>query len=317
MKFLQPIILALGIVMAGTACAQNYPSRPIRLIVPFGVGVTDFAARQIAKGMGDVLGQTIVTENRASAGGIIGAQAAASAPADGYTLFAGTVGTQIVNPLLRKKLAYDPDKQFVPVGLVSRIPSVLAVRADLPPKTLDEFIAYAKAQGSKMTYGAAGTLHLGIETLRATHNLATRKIPFKSSSEVAIAVSGGQIDMMMDTAATLAPHIAAGRMRAIAVMGDARLKSIPDVPSIKELNQPNLQASNWLALYVPAGTPQPIIEKLGNALRESLKSKELQHRLEAFDGLVFEGTREEYSAFMKNDREKVKRIIAFAGLEPQ
>lgn len=321
MKYLKTlalaITLALGLTVAGAALAQEFPNRELRIIVPFGVGTHDFAARQVAKTMGDLLRQTVVVENRASSGGVIGAHAAATAQADGYTLFAGTVGTQVINPLLRKSLNYDPDKQFIAVGLVSRIPSILAVRATLPVNTLDEFIAYAKAQGSKMTYAATGTLHLGIENLKATHGLHARKIPFKSANESATAVAAGQVDMMMDSASTLAPYFSLGRIKPIAVMGDARLKRLPEVPTTKELHQPALQASNWTGLFVPTGTPALVIERLNSALRTALISAELRDSLATVDAQVFEGSFEEYAALLARDKEKVKRLIAFAQVSPQ
>ena len=215
------IIMAAALALAASSGAQAaFPDHPIRLVVPFGAGgITDIVARQVGKGMGDALGQSVVVENRPGAGGVIAAQVAATAPADGYTIFMGTVGTQVVNPLIYAKLSYDPDK-FAPVGLVSGSPYLLAVRGDLPAANFADFVAYAKAHPAKLNFGSAGTAsspHLGLELLKLTAGVDIVHVPFKSGSEAVNAAIGGQVDVVMDASPVIMPHVASGKLRALAV----------------------------------------------------------------------------------------------------
>ena len=193
-------------------------------MVPFGAGgITDIVARQVGKGMGDALGQSIVVENRPGAGGVIAAQLASTAPADGYTIFMGTVGTQVVNPLIYAKLGYDADK-FAPVGMVSGSPYLLAVRPEVPAATFGEFVAYARAHPAKLNFGSAGNAsspHLGLELLKLTAGVDIMHVPFKSGSEAVNAAIGGQVDVVMDASPVIMPH--AARASALAVVADKRL----------------------------------------------------------------------------------------------
>ncbi len=303
---------------AGASLAQTYPDRALRLIVPFGAGGnSDFAARQIGKSLGDALGQTVVVENRGGAGGVLGVKEMLGYPADGYTLLLGTVGTQIVNTLLYKHLPYDPDKQLAPVGLATNTPSVLVVRASLPVRTLDELIAYARARPGVLNYGAAGTLHLGMETLKASYGLDIVKVPYKGSGESVTAVAGGQIDVLMDSSQVVGPQVAAGKLRALAVMSDQPLASVPGVPTTAQLGVPDLKAGNWTALYVAVGTPAAIQETLSRALQKVVASAELKARLADYGTQLYKGSPEEYRAFIAADKAKVRRLVEIAGLQAQ
>ncbi|RAP60173.1 twin-arginine translocation pathway signal protein [Achromobacter sp. HZ01] len=311
--------LALATAVAGGSGAQAaaYPERPIRLVVPFGAGgITDIVARQVGQGMGEALGQGVVVENRPGAGGVIAAQLAATAPADGYTIFMGTVGTQVVNPLIYRKLGYDADK-FVPVGMVSGSPYLLAVRAGLPAATFGEFVAYARANPGKLNFGSAGNAsspHLGLELLKLTANVDVMHVPFKSGSEAVNAAIGGQVDVVMDASPVIMPHAASGRLRALAVAADQRLPSAPDVPTAAEVGDPGLQISSWNAFFAPAGTPPAVLETLNAALQKTLASPELRQRLAAQGTQLYTGTPDEYRRFIAGEKAKWAEIVKRADI---
>lgn len=309
--------LALAAGMAGSAQAA-YPERTIRLVLPFGAGgITDIVARQVGKGMGDVLGQAIVIENRPGAGGVIAAQVAATAPADGYTIFMGTVGTQVVNPLIYSKLSYDADK-FAPVGMVSGSPYLLAVRAGLPAATFSEFVTYAKANPARLNFGSAGNAsspHLGLELLKLTAGLDIVHVPFKSGSEAVNAAIGDQVDVVMDASPVIMPHVASGKLRALAVASDKRLPSAPAVPASTEVGDAGLQISSWNAFFAPAGTPPEVLAALNAALQKTLASPELKERLASQGTQLYAGTPEEYQRFIAGEKAKWAEIVKRANIK--
>ncbi|CAB3635075.1 Bug family tripartite tricarboxylate transporter substrate binding protein [Achromobacter pestifer] len=311
------LALALTAGMAGGAQAA-FPERTIRLVVPFGAGgITDIVARQVGKGMGDVLGQGIVIENRPGAGGVIAAQVAATAPADGYTIFMGTVGTQVVNPLIYAKLSYDPDK-FAPVGMVSGSPYLLAVRAGLPAASFSEFVAYAKANPARLNFGSAGNAsspHLGLELLKLTAGLDIVHVPFKSGSEAVNAAIGEQVDVVMDASPVIMPHVTSGKLRALAVAADKRLPSAPAVPSSSEVGDAALQISSWNAFFAPAGTPPEVLAALNAALQKTLASPELKERLVAQGTQLYTGTPDEYQRFIAGEKTKWAQIVKRANIK--
>jgi tripartite-type tricarboxylate transporter receptor subunit TctC len=318
MKVLSKVAaLALAAGMGAGAHAA-FPERPVRLVVPFGAGgITDIVARQVGKGMGDVLGQSIVIENRPGAGGMIAAQVAATAPADGYTIFMGTVGTQVVNPLIYSKLSYDADK-FAPVGMVSGSPYVLAVRAGLPAASFSEFVAYAKANPARLNFGSAGNAsspHLGLELLKLTAGLDIVHVPFKSGSEAVNAAIGEQVDVVMDASSVIMPHVASGKLRALAVAADKRLPSAPAVPASTEVGDAQLQISSWNAFFAPAGTPPEVLAALNAALQKTLASPELKERLAAQGTQLYTGTPQEYQHFIAGEKTKWTEIVKRANIK--
>ncbi|MNK73124.1 Tripartite tricarboxylate transporter family receptor [compost metagenome] len=309
--------LAMAAGMAGGAHAA-YPERTIRLVVPFGAGgITDIVARQVGKGMGDALGQGIVVENRPGAGGVIAAQVAATAPADGYTIFMGTVGTQVVNPLIYSKLSYDADK-FVPVGMVSGSPYLLAVRAGLPAASFSEFVAYAKANPARLNFGSAGNAsspHLGLELLKLTAGVDIVHVPFKSGSEAVNAAIGDQVDVVMDASPVIMPHVASGKLRALAVASDKRLPSAPAVPASTEAGDGALQISSWNAFFAPPGTPPDVLAALSAALQKTLASPDLKARLAAQGTQLYAGTPDEYQRFIGAEKAKWADIVKRANIK--
>jgi len=312
------LVAAVAITAATSGGAQAaYPDRPIRLVVPFGAGgITDIVARQVGKGMGDVLGQGIVIENRPGAGGVIAAQVAATAPADGYTIFMGTVGTQVVNPLIYAKLSYDADK-FAPVGMVSGSPYLLAVRAGVPAASFAEFVKYAKANPAKLNFGSAGNAsspHLGLELLKLTAGVDIVHVPFKSGSEAVNAAIGEQVDVVMDASPVIMPHVTSGKLRALAVASDKRLPSAPAVPASTEAGDAGLQISSWNAFFAPAGTPPEVMAALNAALQKTLASPELKEKLAAQGTQLYTGTPDEYQRFIGGEKSKWAEIVKRANI---
>ncbi|WP_313697359.1 tripartite tricarboxylate transporter substrate binding protein [Achromobacter sp.] len=313
------LVAAVAITAATSGGAQAaYPDRPIRLVVPFGAGgITDIVARQVGKGMGDVLGQGIVIENRPGAGGVIAAQVAATAPADGYTIFMGTVGTQVVNPLIYAKLSYDADK-FAPVGMVSGSPYLLAVRAGVPAASFAEFVKYAKANPAKLNFGSAGNAsspHLGLELLKLTAGVDIVHVPFKSGSEAVNAAIGEQVDVVMDASPVIMPHVTSGKLRALAVASDKRLPSAPAVPASTEAGDAGLQISSWNAFFAPAGTPPEVMAALNAALQKTLASPELKEKLAAQGTQLYTGTPDEYQRFIGGEKAKWAEIVKRANIK--
>lgn len=313
------LVAALAITAGMTGGARAaFPERPIRLVVPFGAGgITDIVARQVGKGMGDVLGQGIVIENRPGAGGVIAAQVAATAPADGYTIFMGTVGTQVVNPLIYNKLSYDADK-FAPVGMVSGSPYLLAVRAGVPAASFAEFVKYAKANPAKLNFGSAGNAsspHLGLELLKLTAGVDIVHVPFKSGSEAVNAAIGEQVDVVMDASPVIMPHVASGKLRALAVASDKRLPSAPAVPASTEAGDAGLQISSWNAFFAPAGTPPDVLAALNAALQKTLASPELKEKLAAQGTQLYTGTPDEYQRFIGGEKTKWAEIVKRANIK--
>ncbi len=275
--------LALGSVAASAtllplaAAAQgagDWPSKPITMIVPFPPGgVADTVARPVAEALGKILKQTVVVENRAGAGGATGIGAAARAPADGYTLLMSLSSISILpvaDEILGRKPAYTM-QQLRPIARFTADPTVLVVRADAPWKNLADFVADLKAQPGRYNYGSSGnygTMHVPMEMLKASAGIRMTHIPYTGAGPAVLALLGGQVDAISSGPASVAQHVKAGRLRALAHWGDKPLQSLPEVPSLKQLGQP-VGFAQWSALFVPAGTPEPIVQKLREAARQA------------------------------------------------
>lgn len=308
--------MALCMVTA-VASAASFPDRPVKMIVPFGAGgITDIVARQLGKEMGDQLGQNVVVENRAGAGGAIGAQVASTAKPDGYTIFMGTVGTQIVNELIMERLSYDP-QAFVPVGMISGSPYVLATRASLELESLKDLVDYARKNPGTLSYGSAGigsSPQLGVELLKLTESLDMLHIPFKSGGEAVNATASDQVDLVMDAIPVVMPQVRGGKLRALALAADKRSEAEPDLLTSKESGYEALQISSWNALYVPAGTPDDVVATLRDALQKSLVSDDLKNSLRKQGSEVYTGTPDEYDEFIRSESDKWKEIIQKADI---
>ena len=261
--------------------ASDFPSKPIRLIVPFPAGgPTDVTARVVAQEMSKGIGQQIVVDNRAGAGGNVAAEIAANSPADGYTVFFATGGTHGINPSLYKRVPYDPVKSFDPVVLVSTSPNVFVAHPKFPANTMAELIAYAKANPGKVNYASAGagtTTHMSAELLRAVTGVDIVHVPYRGSAPAMNDLLAGQIELMVDGLPSAMPHIRAGAIKALGLTTAKRIESAPDIPAIGE-TVPGYEAVAWFAFLVPAGTPKDVIAKLNEEADRALASGEVKRR---------------------------------------
>jgi tripartite-type tricarboxylate transporter receptor subunit TctC len=253
-------------LLAPLALAQAYPSKPLHLIVPFPPGgPTDIVGRLVAQKLSEGLGQPVVVENRAGAGGTVGSAAAAKAPADGYTLLYGSTSTLAIAPSLYRDLAYDPRTAFAPISLVSRGPILVAVNASVPARTLKEFIDLAKKAPGKLSYGSAGSgtpPHLAGELFKTVAEVDLLHVPYKGGAPAINDLVGGQVQAIFEGQVALLPHLKSGRVRALAITGDKRDPALPDVPTAGEAGLPKYDAHFWSGLVAPAGTPAEAIGRL-------------------------------------------------------
>jgi tripartite-type tricarboxylate transporter receptor subunit TctC len=268
-------------VQVRPAHASDYPSKPIRLVVPFPAGgPTDVTARVVAQALSKGIGQQIVVDNRAGAGGNVGAEIAANAPADGYTVFFATGGTHGINPSLYKRVPYDPVKSFDPVILVSTSPNVFVAHPRFPANTMAELIAYAKANPGKVNYATAGagtTTHMSAELLRSLTGIDITHVPYRGSAPAMNDLLAGQVELMVDGLPSAMPHIRAGSIKALGLTTAKRIESAPDIPAIAE-TVPGYEAVAWFAFLVPAGTPKDVIAKLNEEANRALASDEVKRR---------------------------------------
>lgn len=301
------------------AFAQDkWPSKPITFIVPFPAGgTTDILGRLIGQKLGPVLGTTIVIDNKGGAGGSVGSEVASRAPADGYTMLGGTVSSHAINVSLYPKLGYDPIKSFSPVALIGTNPVVLVVGANSPYKTLQDVLAAAKAKPKTISSASAGSgtsQHLSLELLGFKSGTQFIHVPYKGSGPAIQDVIGGQVDMMFDTTVVAGPHIQSGKVRALAVTSAKRLESMPNVPTVAE-SVPGFEVASWQAIFVPTGTPKPIIDKLHDEIMKITAQPEMQERLKGLGMQPSSMTIEQVSAFQKAEVEKWAQVIKAANVK--
>lgn len=277
------LALLFATFLAGIASAQNYPTRPIRMIVPFSPGGgTDINARILADPLSKVLGQTVVVDNRPGAGSIIGTDLASKATPDGYTILLGT-SSLAVNYAVYKKLPYDVRRDLTAISQVSDQPNMMVVNPSIPAKSLKDFISLVKSSPGKYTFGTPGTgtaTHLATVLLISKFNGDMINVPYKGTGPALTALIGGEINMYLSTFASALPHVVNRRLRALAVTGDKRAGPLPDVPTVEEAGVPGYVHLTWYGMLAPAKTPRAIIEKLNKAIVGVLKSKEVSRKYE-------------------------------------
>lgn len=290
--------LCLVATTASTAWAQtpSWPHKPITLVVPYPAGgVTDVQARALGASIGPTLGQPVVIENRAGAGGSIGSSYVAQQAPDGYTLVIGTQSTHAANKALYKDLRYDPLKSFTPIHGFIEISPLLGVHPSRPYQTLEEFIAYAKANPGSIRYGSAGIGsggHLIGEIFQSVTGVQLTHIPYKGTSQVVTDLIGGHIDAAFDPPMTLLQPMLANQIRPLAFMGNERLKALPNVPTVAEAGVPGAQIPTWTAIYAPAGTPTPVVRQLADAIGKAMQTKALQDMVASYGGVLMQDVQE-------------------------
>ncbi len=308
--------LAAGALPLGAA-AQDFPAKPITIVVPFSAGgTTDILARVIGQGLQKELGQSVVVDNRAGAGGNIGGALAAKAPADGYTLFMGTVGTHAINEALYKKMPFDPVKDFAPLTRVANVPNLLVANPKQPFKTVQELIAYAKAHPGEVNFGSSGSgssIHLSGELFKTMAKVDMVHVPYKGSAPAVTDLLGNQIGIMFDNMPSAIQHVRAGKLRPIAVTTAQRSPELPDVPTIAEAGVPGYEATSWFGLYAVAGTPQPVLDKLHAALAKVLNQADVKQKIAEQGGEVVVETPAQFAAFMKAETAKWGKVVKESG----
>jgi len=315
------LLLGSAVLGAGLAAAQQaWPAKPVRIILPFGPGsATDIVARAVADEMRIELGQPFVVENRAGANGFIAAEAAARAPADGYTLFITSNTTQTNNQFLFKKLPYDPVKDFAPIGAINEQYYVLAVPKALPVNTVAEFVAWLKANPDKASYGwgAAVAQIAGAAFLKEVGATATG-VPYKSSPQVTTDLIGGQLTFTVQGVTSGLQVLKSGRLKALMVSAPQRVPQLPDVPTGAEAGVAGFRASAFVGMFAPAGTPEPIINLLNTTLMKALRKPEMIERIEVCcAGHFIPSTPGEFAEYLRKDRDRWAASIRSAGIQPE
>jgi len=302
------------------AQSTSYPDRQIRIISPFATGgIADTFSRVVAQGLNESWGQPVIVENKTGGGGNIGSDFVAKAPPDGYTLVMGNIGSHAVNPYLIKNMPYDPLKDFQPVAFVLDAEGLLVVNPSVPSKTVNELIAYIKANPGKISYGSGGvgtTSHLAGELFKFLAKVDMTHIPYKGNSPAITDLIGGQTQIMFATMPTVLPFVKTGKLRAIAVIGGSRTSALPDLPTVSQ-TLPGFEVSNWIGIFAPTGTPTPIITKLNTEINKIMQLPNNQKRLEA-EGAKFRAmTPETFGMFQRNEAQKWAKIIKDSGIKPE
>ena len=311
-RYALALVAALLIgAMPGTR-AEDYPARPVRIIVPFGPGgPADVVARQIGGILQENLGQPFVVENRTGAGGVIGTLEVAKAPADGYTLLMMS-NTQTANESLVPQRKYELMRDLVPIAPLNSSDLVIVVHPDVPAKTLPEFVALAKSQPGKLNYASSGQgtpYHMASELFKAMAGIDMVHVPYRNSGEARSGVIGGQVQMMIDAVPAMAPNIAGNQVRALATTGRTRSAALPTVPTVIEAGVPGYEATIWLGLMAPAGTPSPIIDKLNQAVNAAIKRPEIGQLWAAQGALPMAMTPEQFDKFLRGDIVKWADVV--------
>ena len=309
-------VLALGALAAPQARAA-YPDRPLRIVVPFTPGGgTDLIARQLAKGLTQELGQTVVVENRPGGSTIIGTENVAKSPPDGYTLLMATFA-HAVNPAIHKKLPYDTDRAFAPVAMIGKSPNVLVVPPNSPFKSVQEILTYARAHPGKLTFGSYGngtSAHLAGELFKSLAKVDILHVPYKGAGPGINDLIGGQIDMIFSTSASVSGHIKSGQLRALAVTTKQRSPAYPDVPTVAQAGEAGYFVDSWYGVFVPNGTPAAVIDTLNAAIRKASGDPDFRAALE-LEGLAPDvGTPAALGEYVKEEEARWSRIIQDAGI---
>ena len=313
------VALASALAVAPLAAtAAAWPTKPVTIIVPFAAGgTTDILARVIGQALTKELGQSVVVDNRAGAGGNIGAAyVAKTAAADGYTLFMGTVGTHAINQSLYKKMQFDPVKDFAPLTRVAMVPNLLVANPGKPYKTVKELIAYAKANPGKVTFGSSGngsSIHLSGGLFNTMAGVDMIHVPYKGSAPAVTDLIGGQIDIMFDNMPSAIQHVRSGRLRPLAVTTAKRSPELPEVPTVAEAGVPGYEATSWFGMFAPAATPAPVLATLNAALLKVLSQPDVKKKIAEQGGEPHAETPEQFATFIRAEAAKWSKVVKESG----
>ena len=308
-------------VITGHAQSQSFPNKPLRMIVPFpAAGGADIFARLVSRKLADQVGQGVVVDNRAGASGIIGSEAVAKSPADGYTMLLGTTGTHSTNPVVYAKLPYDPIRDYAPISLVAEAPFVLVVHPSLPVRTVKELIAFAKTRPGELNYGSAGigsSSHLGFEQFSLMAGIRMSHVPYKGLPLATGDTIAGNLTMTWDSISASAPMIRNQRLRALGIGSLKRSPLMPDLPTIAEAALPGFELVSWYGIFAPAGTPADIVRRLNSEIVKAVASPELREQYAALGATQVSNTPEEFAAMLKRDIAKWGKVARDTKIEMQ
>jgi tripartite-type tricarboxylate transporter receptor subunit TctC len=320
-KLLAAALCAAAALHAAGAAAQAWPAKPIRLMVPFPPGgSTDIVARIVAQKLSERLGQSIVIENRGGAGGTIGTALVAKSAPDGYNLGVASTSTHVVAPGVYARLDYDPVKDFAPVGLMAISPYLLVVNPSVPAKSVQELVALAKKQPGRLNYASAGvgsTTQLAMEMLKAASGTYMLHIPYNGNGPAGTAVVAGQVEILFGSLPSLLGHAKGGRVRALAVGTPKRSPSLPDVPTVAESGYPGFDASLWLGIVAPAGTPQAIVDRLNREIVSIVTAADTRETFDKAGTEPLTGSPADLAAMIRDGVPKYAKIIKAAGVKPE
>ena len=310
-------VLGAGLLTHTAAMAQAYPTKPVTIIVPFAAGgTTDILARIIGQALTAELGQSVVVDNRAGAGGNIGGQAAAKATPDGHTLFMGTVGTHAINASLYKKMPFDPVKDFAPLTRVANVPNLLVANPAQPYKSVKDLITYAKANPGKVNFGSSGngsSIHLSGELFKSLAKVDMQHVPYKGSAPAVTDLLGNQIGIMFDNMPSAIQHVRSGKLVPLAVITAKRSPELPNVPTIAEAGVPGYEATSWFGMFAPAGTPAPVLAKLNAAIVKVLAQPDVKKKINEQGAEVYSETPEQFAAFIQAESVKWGKVVKESG----
>ena len=320
MKSFNAVLLIAALAGAAGATAQNYPARPVRLIVPSSPGGgTDISARIIAPRLSEYLGQQVVVENRPGAGTMIGGEVVARSAPDGYTLLMG-ISTLAINPAIYRKVPYDALRDFAPVSQAVALPNVLVAHPSLPVKTVKELVAFARARPGQINFASAGlgtSPHLSMELFLSMTGLKMVHVPYKGSGPGVTDLVAGHVPLMMPNMLSALPHIKSGRLRALGVTSTKRASRASDIPTIAEAGVPGYEAVQWYGVLAPAGTPRPVITRLHAEVVRVLQQPDIRERFLSDGAEAVGSSPEEFAAFIRAETAKWAKVIKDAGLRPE
>jgi tripartite-type tricarboxylate transporter receptor subunit TctC len=308
---------ALTLGLAGQAQAQAWPSKPIKIVQGFPAGAgTHIVAQWISDPLGKELGVNVIVEPRTGAGGNVGSEYVAKSPADGYTLYLGTAGTHAINASLYRNLPFDVQKDFAPITLLGDVPNILIVNKDVPAKSVQEFMSLAKQQAGKLNYGSSGngtSMHLAGEQFKAATKLDIVHVPYRGSPAATADLIAGQIQAMFHQVPTVIGQIREGQVRPLGVTTKTRVKALPEVPTIAESGVPGFETSTWYGLFAPAGTPQPVIDRINKIVVASIKDGDVGKRMEGSGVIPWPSTPQEFAAVIDRDVKKWREVVERTG----
>jgi tripartite-type tricarboxylate transporter receptor subunit TctC len=308
---------AAALVASHGALAQSWPTKPVRIVVPFTPGGnTDIVARMVGEGLARTFGQPFVVENKPGAAGLVGATAVAKSPADGYTFLMGTVGTHAINAGLYSKMPYDTVKDFTPVTLVASVPNILVVHPSLPVNSVKDLIGYLKANPDKANFASSGSgtsIHLSGELFKIRTGIEMQHIAYKGSPPALADVMGGQVQLMFDNLPTSLPHVKAGKLKALAVTTPKRIPALPNVPTVAESGLPGFETGSWFGLLAPAGTPKDIVAKVDAEIRKMVDNPEFREKLIQQGAEPVGMGSEQFAAHIKSELAKWGEVVKASG----